>query len=513
MDTNRSDIVSDAKVCEENVPEPCGLVIFGASGDLTKRKLIPALFNLFDRMLMPDHFFVIGTGRSPLTDGEFRQKIRESLTSVKKITRSQLNYFTKKCFYVAGSYNDPSLFKTIAKKITRLNKGGYEHSNTVFYLSTPPSVYESIVEMLGVSGLVRKTGPEASRARVVIEKPFGRDLESAMELDTNIHRHLSEDQIYRIDHYLGKETVQNILMFRFANAIFEPVWNRRYIDNVQIVVSESIGVEHRAGYFEQSGYLRDMFQNHMLQMLSLVAMEPPASFDANDVRNEKVKLLRALRLFPVDNLDNWIMRGQYVRGKVGDHEVPGYREETGVSPDSQIETFVAARLMIDNWRWQGVPFHLSAGKRLVKRLSEIAIVFKEVPHSMFQQYLPESLSKNILILNVQPHEGVSLRIEAKSPGDKLCMSNLNLEFRYKDVFGKDLPDAYERLLLDCMLGDQTLFIRSDDMEVAWSLFTPVLNVWRDKPQSSPLYTYPAGTWGIKDAKKLLSHDERYWRLM
>ena len=509
MDNDETDINYEDRFCIENVPEPCGLVIFGASGDLTKRKLIPALFNLFNRMLMPDYFFIIGTGRSPLTDGKFRQEVRESITTVKEVTRSQMNFFAKRCYFVAGEYNDLSLYRKISTKIMKLKRNGYEQRNTVFYLSTPPSVYETIIEMLGVSGLVKKTWPETLQTRVVIEKPFGHDLESAKELDRNIHRYLTEDQIYRIDHYLGKETVQNILMFRFANAIFEPVWNRRYVDNVQIVVTETIGIEHRAGYFEQSGLLRDMFQNHMLQMLSLVAMEPPASFDANDVRDEKVKLLRAVRPFPLNDLDNWVVRGQYQRGKIGGKEVPEYREEKGVSPDSQIETYVAAKLMIDNWRWQGVPFHISSGKRLNKRLSEIAIVFKEVPHSMFQKILPDLLSKNILILNVQPHEGVSLRIEAKSPGGKLCMSNINLEFCYKDIFGHELPDAYERLLLDCMLGDQTLFIRSDDLEVAWSLFTPVLSTWRDDPQSCPLYSYPAGSRGIAEAGKLLPHYKRY----
>ncbi|MFC1607152.1 glucose-6-phosphate dehydrogenase [Candidatus Latescibacterota bacterium] len=498
--------------CTENKPDPCGLVIFGASGDLTRRKLLPALFSLFERQLMPEHFFVIGCGRSTMSDTEFRTVVRDSLRSAAGVTMTRMNPFTRRCFYVSGDYKNLTLYKKIKRKIATANRGGAKYCDTVFYLSTPPAVYQPIVEMLGETGLVNGSGGSKSCSRVVIEKPFGRNLSNARELDNAIHRVLSEDQIYRIDHYLGKETVQNMLIFRFANAIFEPIWNRRYIDNVQILVSETLGVEHRAGYFEQAGLLRDMFQNHMLQMLSLVAMEAPASFEADHVRDEKVKLLRAVRPFPLDDIDNWIVRGQYQKGKVDGRVVPGYCEEPGVAPDSNIETFVSTKLMIDNWRWQGVPFHLSSGKRLPKRLSEIAIVFKEVPHSMFKGYSTSELSRNLLIMNVQPHEGISLRIEAKHPGAKLCMKSLNLDFRFRDVFGENSPDAYERLLLDCMTGDQTLFIRKDDMEVAWSLFTPILDIWRDNPEASPLYHYPAGSWGLTEARRLLAHEQRYWRL-
>ncbi|MFC1508819.1 glucose-6-phosphate dehydrogenase [Candidatus Omnitrophota bacterium] len=509
MDTDNNDIDI---YCSENRPDPCGLVIFGASGDLTHRKLIPALFSLYERQLMPERFFVLGCGRSPLENDDFRKKMQDSLMQSKQADRSQVQAFLQNCSYISGEYDDPGLYRKIGDFFTIIGNGEFERSTMLFYLSTPPTVYQVIVDMLGKSSLVSKTDPDSSRFRVVIEKPFGRDLASAVELDDNIHNVLSEHQIYRIDHYLGKETVQNMLIFRFANAIFEPIWNRRYIDNVQILVAEKLGVEHRAGYFEQSGLLRDMFQNHMLQMLSLVAMEPPSSFNADHVRDEKVKLLRAVRPFPSDDLDNWIVRGQYEEGQLDGVTVPGYHDEKGTAPDSTIETFVSAKLMIDNWRWQGVPFHISSGKRLKKRISEIAIVFKEVPHSMFKHYLPSELSRNILIMNVQPHEGISLRIEAKQPGGKLCMSSLDLDFRFRDVFGQDPPDAYERLLLDCMTGDQTLFIRHDDMVAAWSLFTPVLDAWRENPDCSPLYGYPAGSWGTKEAKKLLAHDQRYWRM-
>ena len=512
MDYIETELIGEKGFCTEKKPDPCGIVIFGASGDLANRKLLPALFSLFRRDLIPDHFFIIGAGRFPLNDESFRDKVRESISSAAQTSQSATQQFISRCYYTSGDYADPATYTRLSEKINALNKNGASHCQTIFYLSTPPSVYEIIVKMLGESGLVTKTGPQSKQSRVVIEKPFGHDLTSAMKLNENIRRYLNEDQIYRIDHYLGKETVQNILMFRFANAIFEPIWNRRYIDNIQIIVTETLGVEHRAGYYEQSGMLRDMFQNHMMQMLSLVAMEPPASFDANDVRTEKVKVLRAVRPFPLHDGGNGIMRAHYIRGELDGREVPGYREEAGVAPDSQIETYVSAKLMIDNWRWKGIPFYLCSGKRLKKRLSEIAIVFKEVPHSMFQSILPSQMSRNILVLNVQPFEGAALRIEAKSPGPKWCMNSLNLEFRYRDVFGQDPPDAYERLLLDAMIGDQTLFIRDDDMEVAWSLFTPVLDAWRENPEEHPLYTYPAGSWEIAESNTLLSPKERYWRL-
>lgn len=496
--------------CFGDKPESCGIVIFGASGDLTRRKLIPALFNLFERDLLPDRMFILGCGRSGLTDAAFRKRVREALGNNRNATRQKVDIFAKKFYYSFGDYHDSALYSHLLQRIKEFSKGD-NHCNYIFYLSTPPDLYGSIIERLGSSGIASTLEKHTSHFRVVIEKPFGFDLESALKLDRDIHRVLSEDQIYRIDHYLGKETVQNILMFRFANAVFEPVWNRRYIDNVQITMSETIGIEHRAGYYEQAGLLRDMFQNHMLQMLALVAMEPPASFDANRVRDEKVKLLRAVRPFPLHELDRWIVRGQYGSGMSGNTGLTGYRQEKGVNPGSQIETFVAAKFMVDNWRWQGVPFYLRSGKRLPKRVSEIAIVFKEVPHSMFKSLSSSQLAQNMLILNVQPDEGVSLRIQAKRPGLKLCMSTLSLDFRYHDVFGFDPPDAYERLLLDCMLGDQTLFIRHDDMEVAWLLITPVLNAWRDNPDSPPLCFYPSGTWGPEESLKLLERNGHYWR--
>jgi glucose-6-phosphate 1-dehydrogenase len=350
---------------------------------------------------------------------------------------------------------------------------------------------------------------------VVIEKPFGRDLESARKLDNELRKILRERQIYRIDHYLGKETVQNILMLRFANVIFEPVWNRNYIDSVQITAAETVGVEHRAGYFEQAGLLRDMFQNHMLEMLSLVAMEAPSSFDAKAVRDEKTKLLRSIRPFPKGKLGESLVRGQYSEGSdASGATLPAYRAEPGVKPDSKIETFVAAKLFIDNWRWQGVPFFLRSGKRLPKKRSEIAITFKRLPHSIFSPLKPEDLNPNQLVLNVQPEEGLSLTIQAKQPGPKLCMGSLTMDFKYASILeeGETMPEAYERLLLDCMLGDQTLFIRSDAIETAWSLLTPVLRAWEsDEPGCGKLFSYPAGSWGPEEAEKLFDRVDQSWR--
>ena len=363
------------------------------------------------------------------------------------------------------------------------------------------------------SGLIPKSEEGQPRFHLVVEKPFGRDLDSAIALDKELHRILSESQIYRIDHYLGKETVQNILMFRFANAVFEPIWNRRYVDHVQITVAETLGVEHRAGYFEETGLLRDMFQNHMMQMLALVAMEPPISFDADRVRDEKVKLMRSIRPFPLSEIGRCVIRGQYDAGSVDGVAVPGYRQEEGVASDSQVETFIAAKVFVDNWRWQGVPFYMRAGKRMARKISEIAIVFKRVPHSMFAPLSPDELSPNVLVLNVQPEEGISLTIQAKQPGARLCVDPLTMDFRYQEIFGVELPDAYERLLLDCMLGDQTLFWRSDGIEAAWSLVTPVLRKWEENVESCPLAFYKAGSWGPDESDAMLQGDGRQWRVL
>ncbi|HGJ63776.1 TPA: glucose-6-phosphate dehydrogenase [bacterium] len=499
--------------CTELRPDPCGIIIFGASGDLTFRKLIPSLFSLYKRELMPKNFYVLGCARTDMTDEEFRNK---SLASIIKkssdIDQNKQNDFINRFTYISGDYSDSETYLRLSKRLEELDNLYLTEANHLFYLAITPDLYCKIVNMLGSVGLITESRDDKRCVHVVFEKPFGRDLESALSLDRELHHVLTEDQIYRIDHYLGKETVQNILMFRFANAIFEPIWNHNYIDHVQITVAETIGVEHRAGYFERAGLLRDMFQNHILQMLALVAMEPPISFNSDRVRDERVKLLRALRRIPLDKLNDYIIRGQYMSGIIDGENVPSYRDEKNVAKDSSIETFVSAKLFIGNWRWQGVPFYVRTGKRLAQKVSEIVIVFKRVPYSMFSPLPPESLSPNVLVLNVQPEEGMALTIQAKQPGAKLCMNSLTLDFRYKDVFGAEMPDAYERLLLDCMLGDQTLFWRSDDVEATWAFVTPILDKWELDPECCPLTFYKSGSWGPDEAKELIKRDGREWRI-
>jgi glucose-6-phosphate 1-dehydrogenase len=498
--------------CVESRPDPCGLVIFGASGDLTARKLIPAVYNLYHRRLTSRRFYVVGFARSAMDDEGFRKHVHEALTRfVPDATSDQIELFKQICHYVSGNYDDMRFYEDLSARLAELDLQHETGPNHVFYLATPPSLYASVVGRLGQAGLVDENPGRGYFARVIIEKPFGHDLNSALELGRKLHHILDEKQLYRIDHYLGKETVQNIMMFRFANSIFEPVWNSRYIDHVKITAAESIGVGNRAGYFEQAGVLRDMFQNHMMQMLSLVAMEPPATFQADRVRDEKVKLLRSTRPFDLEHLDEQVIRAQYTQGTVNGEKVNGYRQENGVAGDSMIETYVATKMMIDNWRWKGVPFYLRSGKRLGRRYSEIAVVFKQVPHSIFRPIHSNDMTPNILVFSVQPREGISLTMMAKHPGPKLCMSALNLDFNYEDVFNEESGDAYERLLLDGMLGDQTLFIRQDDMEVAWELFTPVLNQWAGRGRNGKLHFYEPGSWGPKAAVDLLYQDhQRRW---
>lgn len=490
------------------------MVIFGASGDLTAHKLIPSLFRLHQRELLPRNFFILGFARTPMSVAGFQQKVRNILVAAGEQMPDEADKFSRLCLYQPGDYHDPALYHELKKHLDRLDRQFDCQGNIAFYLSTPPKLYADIATRLADAGLLQKSADADAGSRnwrrLIVEKPFGHDLESALALEKQLHQVLDEDQIYRIDHYLGKETVQNILMLRFANLIFEPLWNRQYIDSVQITAAEDIGIGNRAGYYEQTGILRDMFQNHMLQLLCLAAMEPPASFAAHDLHDEKLKLLRSLRPFTTEeSVNQRVLRGQYVAGQVHARKVAAYRDEDKVAPQSRTETFVAAQLFIDNWRWRGVPFYLRTGKRMPRKSTRIVVQFKPVPHSIFDPLLPEHLVPNQLVLNVQPQEGAALTIQAKKPGPKFCMAGLTMAFNYREVFNSQPPEAYERLLLDIMLGDQTLFVRNDVIEMEWRLIMPVLKAW-SKPTSQPPRPYKAGTWGPAEASQLLQQDHRKW---
>lgn len=498
-------------VCAETAAPPTAMVVFGASGDLVTRKLLPSLAQIQERGLLSEHFCLIGCGRTEYSDGQFRRIARDALGEhVKGLSHDTAASFVERLYYVSGDYNDPALYQRIKDRLDELRHRHDIHGCDVFYLAVPPVLYGSIAEHLGAAGLSCKDQPDChQQARLVVEKPFGRDLASATELNRVLDKWFKEEQIYRIDHYLGKETVQNIMIFRFANAIFEPVWNRSHIDNVQITIAETLGVEHRASYYDQSGALRDMFQNHMLQMMALVAMEPPSSFDADCVRDEKAKLLQSIRPFQLDAWNSPFVRGRYGPGVINGQEVASYRDEPGVAADSTTETFVAARLFVDNWRWKDVPFYLRTGKRLARKTTEIAITFKQVPHSLFGSVGLDELPPNILVFSIQPEEGMSLHFQAKRPGSKICMGTLNMSFAYKDIFNADMPEAYERLLLDCMTGDQTLFTRFDAVDLAWRLLMPVLDAWQ--AGRTPLPEYPAGSESFPQADALPAADGRRWR--
>ena len=494
-------IPNQEMLCIEAAAGPTGFAVFGASGDLAYRKLYPSLYELYSRDLMSDHFYVLGCGRSEYSDDTFRDSVEKALREdLDHFEETKLKSFVTHFSYVSGSYEDDAFYQVICQQLQSLDEQFNISGTRLFYLSVPPFLYEPIAEKIGQMKL---QCPAASgrlqTVRLVIEKPFGKDLKSARYLDTTLHRHFDESQIYRIDHYLGKETVQNLLIFRFANSIFEPMWNRNFIEHVQITVAEEVGVEHRAGYYDTSGALRDMFQNHLLQMLALVAMEPPVSFDADRIRDEKVKLLRSVRQFTPDDVDQYFVRGQYAPGTVDDQQMNGYLDEKGVPQDSATETFVAGKLLVDNWRWNGVPFYLRTGKRLRQKLTEIVITFKTVPHSMFQAGGLEDLPANVLRFQIQPAEGMYLSLQAKRPGSKICMSTLEMAVDYQEVFGVKMPEAYQRLLLDCMLGDQTLFTRHDSILASWEILAPVLELWS---QRKTIDLYPAGGSGPSSQQTL-----------
>ena len=504
-------------VCEFETAGPCGIVIFGASGDLTSRKLIPALFELSVRRRIPDNFFIAGVARSALDDETFRNRVDSAIDrGVKNIKPGQKQGFIKRCYYLSGLYDDDVSYQRLKKRVEVLAKQYHTDGNIIFNIATPPNLYETIVGKLSKNGLVVKGSTRNPFQRVIVEKPFGTDLETAKNLNSSLFEHLSEDQIYRIDHYLGKDTVQNILAFRFANLIFENVWNRNYIDHVQITVSEKLGVGHRAGYFDRAGLVRDMLQNHMLQLLSLVAMEAPAKFDAELIRDEKVKVMRAIRPFVGVSSPSTILRGQYKEGEIAGEKIKSYRKEPGVAKNSSTETFFAAKLFIDNSRWEGVPFYLRAGKALQEKKTQISVVFKEVPHSMFVDDIKVNpLEPNVLTFGIQPQQGVFLKYQAKVPGSKMCIYPLQMNFNYADYYQVELSDDYETLLLDCMVGDQTLFWSKKGIEKSWELITPLLQQWEQSSYENKkvkLYFYKAGSTGPAEADRMIEKDNRKWIL-
>jgi glucose-6-phosphate 1-dehydrogenase len=495
----------------ERTPEPSVMVIFGASGDLTRRKLIPALYNLARERLIPPGFSVVAFARRDIGTERFRAAMLDGVNQFSRSRPAQPSIwetFAQGMYYLQSDFADPEGYRKLGELLDQIDRERGTVGRRIFYLATPPSAYSEIIQQLGASGLARPTDPNAW-TRIIIEKPIGRDLATAIELNRQVADVFNEDQVYRIDHYLGKETVQNILVFRFANGIFEPIWNRRYVDHVQITVSESIGLEGRGRYYDETGALRDMVQNHLMQLLSLVAMEPPVAFDADAVRGEKVKVLHAIRPIHHADVAKFVVRGQYGPGSVGAETVPGYREEAGSDPNSSRETYVAMKLFIDNWRWADTPFYLRTGKRLPRRVSEIAIQFKRAPHLLFRQAADE-LEPNVLVLRIQPNEGIALRAGAKIPGPRIQIRSINMDFLYGMSFGLEQPEAYERLLLDCMLGDSTLFTRSDEVETAWRLLMPILDVWEEYP-ATDFPNYPAGTWGPDAAHALIEEDGRRWR--
>lgn len=493
--------------CLETIPEDCSIVIFGASGDLTRRKLIPALFGLFRRGLLPERFLVVGCARGQVDEGKFRELFHASLSTQDEVSR--VNQFLAHIHYMAVDYTNTDSYRDLDLFLRELETRTNTSGSRIFYLATPPDLILPISEGLGKAGLVSCMG--GTDCRIVIEKPFGSDVASAASLSRSIAAYWPESAIYRIDHYLGKETVQNILVLRFANLVFEPIWNRRYVDHVQITVSEEEGVGTRASYYEQAGALRDMFQNHMLQMLALVGMEPPSTMSAERYREEKLKLLRSVRPFSTRDMGQEVVRGQYAAGVTDGKTKAAYREETGVARSSTVETSVALRLWIDNWRWHGVPFYLRSGKNWPKRTSEIAVVFRQVPHSIFSPITSQQLAQNALVLKIQPAEGMRLTLEAKRPGPRNCMGELALDFDYKDICAEPSPDSYQRLLLDCMVGDRTLFVSAEEVELAWTMLQPILDAWRIPDGPSPLFFYPAGEPGPEEAAELLRRDGREWR--
>jgi glucose-6-phosphate 1-dehydrogenase len=500
-----------AGLATERTPAPCAFVIFGASGDLARRKLLPALYNLAVSRLLPAGLSIVGVALTEMSEDAFRESMRAAVTDFsrrKPIDEAVWKDFASRLYFVAGKFETPATFAGLREKLDGLDRTNGTRGSRIYYLAIPPSTFPMVGENLARAGLVADPNDASKYTRIVVEKPFGRDLASAEALNKTLHGVFDERQIFRIDHYLGKETVQNLVALRFGNAIFEPIWNRNHIDHVQITVAEDIGVEGRGRFYEEAGATRDIVQNHLFQLLMVTGMEPPVAFTADEVRDEKVKVLRALKPIRGEDVARYTVRGQYGPGNFAGKPVPGYREEPNVSPTSNVETFVAMRLEIDNWRFAGVPFFIRAGKRLTKRTTEISVHFKHVPHALLT--LEEPVEPDVLVIRIQPDEGIGLRFVAKVPGPTMTLRPVTMDFRYGSTFGGSGPEAYERLILDAMIGDPTLFARADEVSAAWRFLTPVLDGWAKAPPPE-LPNYPAGTWGPAGASDLLEREGRAWR--
>jgi glucose-6-phosphate 1-dehydrogenase len=490
---------------------PCAIVIFGAAGDLTKRLLLPALYNLKRNNLLPQEFAIVGLAHTQMSQDDFRSKLNRDIHEFATVeVDDQLwQQFEQRLYYLSGEFQDDKTYQQLQELLTQVDKDCGTQGNYLFYLATSPNFFCEIIAQLGKAGLANEDN--GHWRRVIIEKPFGHDLDSARSLNQNISRVLKESQIYRIDHYLGKETVQNILVFRFGNGLFEPIWNREHIDHVQITVAETVGVEGRGNFYEGTGAVRDMVQNHLFQLLTMTAIEPPISFDADAVRDEKSKLLKAVQPFTPEMVQTQTVRGQYGEGTLNGEKVPAYRSEPRVDSNSTTETYAALKLTIDNWRWAGVPFYLRTGKRLTERVTEVAVQFKQVPSLLFRDTPIDCLTPNFLVLRIQPNEGINFQFEAKIPGPTMRMGTVRMDFCYADYFGTTPSTGYETLLYDCMIGDATLFQRADNVELGWSIVSPILDAWgATSPQDFP--NYAAGTWGPKDADELLHRDGRQWHV-
>ncbi len=506
-----ANLLQDPLRFDRHVP-PCAIVIFGASGDLSKRKLLPSLYRLFYERRISQSFAVVGSSRTPMSDDQFREKMKESVSKFLEdapFDQDVWKSFAQCLFYVAGDMSNPESYEAIRKKLDEVEQSHQTAGNVLFYLSTQPSFYAEAVKALGAHQLTKGRGWR----RVIIEKPFGHDLQSARKLNEEIHQVLDESDVYRIDHYLGKETVQNILAFRFGNGIFEPLWNRRYVDFIQITAAESIGVEGRGAYYQEAGALRDMIQNHLSQVMATVAMEPPTVFDANNVRDERAKLLRAVRIMKPEEVEKYAVSGQYGPAKVGGQDLLGFRQEPSVDPNAQTDTYAAVTFFIDNWRWAGVPIYIRTGKRMPKRVTDIAIQFHAPPLGLFSQETKSGLREarpNLLVLRIQPEEGISLRFLSKSPGSGMRVRPVSMDFNYGSSFGERSPTAYETLLLDAMTGDPTLYTRQDMVDASWQIVQPILDSWANTKFDFP--NYDSGSWGPRASEEMLARQGHVWRI-